>query len=154
MERWKHLAKRVTEIFEQSKSLENSPSWESDSLSDGEEIPIPLWKSNSRYLRHSSPPLDRVVSQLNPVTFLTLTLWRRVLSEKLTVPKMVKKFQAFYWNRMFVTCLQNSLPLDFVLNHLNPVTIFTLYSFKICCNIILTPTRMASKGVYSLEILR
>ena len=55
--------------------------------------------------QHTSPVLFRLYVPL--VTYL-LTPWSRVLLEKLTVSKPVKKFPAFYGTRMFSNALTSA----------------------------------------------
>jgi hypothetical protein len=65
-----------------------------------------------------------------------LTPLGRIIPEKLTVDKLVKKFAAFYWNRG----LHKSLSLDHIMNHTNPVRTIKLYCFRIHVNHFLTST--------------
>jgi hypothetical protein len=42
---------------------------------------------------------------------ILLTPWRRVLSEKLTGPQLVKKFPVFYGTQRFITAFTSALHL-------------------------------------------
>jgi len=51
-------------------------------------------------------------SKKRPFTFNLLTLWSRVLLEKLTGLQLVKKFPAFYGTRRFITAFTNARQLS------------------------------------------
>jgi hypothetical protein len=79
----------------------------------------------------------------------SLTLWSRVLPEKLTVPEPVKKHPVFYGTRNFITAFTTA-------SHLSPSTTRPIQSMpriqfsKINFNIILPSMRRSSK--WSLSI--
>jgi hypothetical protein len=52
-------------------SMMQSPPWESNSHSASKEIPGPLWNPKIQYCVYNSPPLDPILSQMNPVHILT-----------------------------------------------------------------------------------
>jgi len=54
-------------------STEQSPSWEANRFSAGEEIPRILWNPKIPYPIHKLPPPGPVLSQINP------TSWRSIL---------------------------------------------------------------------------
>jgi hypothetical protein len=54
--------------------------------------------------------LEILLSKLNLTSLLTP--WSRVLLEKLTGPKLVKKFPAFYGTRRFITALTSARHLS------------------------------------------
>ena len=48
-------------------SMEQSPSWKSNSYSVSQEIPNVLWKQNVHYPAHNSPSIVPVLEQINPI---------------------------------------------------------------------------------------
>ena len=64
-----------------------------------------FWAASSGWLVQLQMCSDQEYTQLTP--------WSRVLPEKLTVPKLLKKFPAFYGTRSFVTAFTTAshLPL-------------------------------------------
>ena len=72
---------------------------------------------DSRFVRHVGNRLHCVATYL--ITYLLtylltymLTSWRRVLLEKLTSSRPVKKFYAFYGNRRFITAFTSARHLS------------------------------------------
>jgi hypothetical protein len=47
--------------------MEQSPSWEANSHSASQEIPLLLWSPKIHYRVHNSQPLVSIMSQMNPV---------------------------------------------------------------------------------------
>ena len=61
---------------------------------------------------HHHPSATQVaVFRVVRTTYL-LTLWSRVLLEKLTVSQIVKKFPAFYGNQRFITAVTSARHLS------------------------------------------
>jgi len=52
---------------ENNNSVEERLSWEANSSSASQEIPLILYKPKVSYRCHESPPLVPVVSQINPI---------------------------------------------------------------------------------------
>jgi hypothetical protein len=81
-----------------------SPFWETDSCSAGQEIPRLLWNPNVHYRVHKSPSLDLVLNQFNPADTLT-PFFKGCYS-------VVSAFQAFplkiCMHYSFVPCLLHS----------------------------------------------
>jgi hypothetical protein len=72
-----------------------------------------------------------------------MTLWSRVLLEKLIGPQIVVKFSAFFGTRRFITPLQHILPNVPILIQINPVHTTPSQFLQIHFNII-----FPSVGVY------
>jgi hypothetical protein len=51
-------------------SREQSPSWEANSNLAGQRIPCLLCNLMAHYSIHKQPPLDHIMSQINPVSIL------------------------------------------------------------------------------------
>ena len=68
----------------------------------------------------------------------------RLLLEKLLNPRVLKKFQAFYGNRIFRYSFAKTFSLRHILSQTNPVQVLPLCSFKIHFNIILFASRCLS----------
>jgi hypothetical protein len=85
-------------------------------------------------------------------TYNSLTLWSRVLLEKLSVPELVKKHPAFYGTWRFITAFTTN-------RHLSPSTARPIQSMlpiqflKINFNIILPSIRSSSKWSLSFVFL-
>jgi hypothetical protein len=60
-------------------SQDKSNFWEADSCSLGQEIPRLLWNPKLHYRVHMSPPLDPILSHLNPLHNLMPIYVRSVL---------------------------------------------------------------------------
>jgi len=82
-------------------------------------------------------------------TYNSITLWRRVLLEKLTVPELVKKHPIFYGTRRFITAFTTN-------RHLSPSTPRPIQSMpsiqflKINFNIIIPSMHRSFKWSLSL----
>ena len=68
---------------------------------------LPVCDSHTRKTRNTIGPNDSV----GRVAYL-LTPWCRVLLEKITGSQLVKKFPAFYGNRVFITAFTNARHLS------------------------------------------
>jgi hypothetical protein len=52
--------------------MEKSPSWEANNNTGGQELYQLLWNAKAYHHAHKTPPLDSIMSQMNPVHTLTL----------------------------------------------------------------------------------
>ena len=50
-----------------------------------------------------------------------MSAWSRALLETLIVPQLIKKFNAFYENRIFVSAFTKARPRVIILIQINPV---------------------------------
>jgi hypothetical protein len=82
------------------------------------------------------------------LTYL-LTVWFRILFEKLIVTQLVKKYPAFLWNPKVRYCAHKSPPVDPVLSQSNPVRPIDPYLPKVYLNAILPPKPRSSQWSHS-----
>jgi hypothetical protein len=62
--------------------------WEADSRSDSQEISRLLWKKVTHCRVHKNPPLDNILSQMNPLHILFKIHRNIILPATRTLPKL------------------------------------------------------------------
>jgi len=106
--------------------MEQSPFWESNSHSDGQETPSRLWKPKVHYRVHKSPPLVSVLCQVHPVHIFSsyfptihyvITFSPTPRSSEWCFPFRFSNQNILYISLLFHTCYMPAhlIALDFVI---------------------------------------
>jgi hypothetical protein len=80
-----------------------------EKLSGSQAIPRLLWNPNVHYHIHNNPPLDHILSQLNPVHTLTQCHIPRILFPSVFPPEILYAFLIMHELVMFCPVLYISL---------------------------------------------